>query len=64
MLATRALYQAGLDGTGTTIAIVDAYGSTTIAQDAPVRAGTRRPGWGRQTAGTSCTRSAEMTDRS
>jgi subtilase family serine protease len=28
------LYQAGLDGTGTTIAIVDAYGSTTIAQDA------------------------------
>jgi subtilase family serine protease len=28
------LYKAGLDGTGTTIAIVDAYGSTTIAQDA------------------------------
>ncbi|MBV8876991.1 MAG: S53 family peptidase, partial [Gammaproteobacteria bacterium] len=28
------LYQAGLDGSGTTIAIVDAYGSTTIAQDA------------------------------
>ena len=28
------LYQAGLDGTGTTIAIVDAFGSTTIAQDA------------------------------
>jgi subtilase family serine protease len=30
------LYQHGLDGTGTTIAIVDAYGSTTIAQDAAV----------------------------
>ena len=30
------LYQAGLDGTGTTIAIVDAYGSTTIAQDAQI----------------------------
>jgi len=30
------LYQAGLDGTGTTIAIVDAFGSTTIAQDAQV----------------------------
>ena len=28
------LYQAGLDGTGTTIAIVDAFGSTTIATDA------------------------------
>jgi len=28
------LYQAGLDGTGTTIAIVDAFGSTTIARDA------------------------------
>jgi subtilase family serine protease len=28
------LYQHGLNGTGTTIAIVDAYGSTTIAQDA------------------------------
>ncbi len=28
------LYQHGLDGTGTTIAIVDAYGSTTIAADA------------------------------
>jgi subtilase family serine protease len=28
------LYRAGLDGTGTTIAITDAYGSTTIAQDA------------------------------
>jgi subtilase family serine protease len=28
------LYQAGLDGRGTTIAIVDAYGSTTIAEDA------------------------------
>jgi subtilase family serine protease len=28
------LYQHGLDGTGMTIAIVDAYGSTTIAQDA------------------------------
>jgi subtilase family serine protease len=28
------LYRAGLDGSGTTIAIVDAYGSTTIAQDA------------------------------
>jgi subtilase family serine protease len=27
------LYQHGLDGTGTTIAIVDAYGSTTIATD-------------------------------
>jgi subtilase family serine protease len=27
------LYQKGLDGTGTTIAIVDAYGSTTIAYD-------------------------------
>jgi subtilase family serine protease len=27
------LYQKGLDGTGTTIAIVDAYGSTTIAGD-------------------------------
>jgi subtilase family serine protease len=27
------LYQHGLDGTGTTIAIVDAYGSTTIAND-------------------------------
>jgi subtilase family serine protease len=30
------LYQAGLNGTGTTIAIVDAYGSTTIATDAAV----------------------------
>jgi subtilase family serine protease len=30
------LYQAGLDGSGTTIAIVDAYGSTTIATDAQV----------------------------
>ena len=30
------LYRAGLDGRGTTIAIVDAYGSTTIAQDAQV----------------------------
>ncbi|HLQ09868.1 MAG TPA: S53 family peptidase [Steroidobacteraceae bacterium] len=30
------LYQAGLDGTGTTIAIVDAFGSTTIARDARV----------------------------
>jgi subtilase family serine protease len=28
------LYEAGLDGRGTTIAIVDAFGSTTIAQDA------------------------------
>ena len=28
------LYQHGLNGTGTTIAIVDAYGSTTIAHDA------------------------------
>jgi len=28
------LYQKGLDGSGTTIAIVDAYGSTTIAYDA------------------------------
>ena len=28
------LYQHGLNGAGTTIAIVDAYGSTTIAQDA------------------------------
>lgn len=28
------LYRAGLDGTGETIAIVDAYGSITIAQDA------------------------------
>jgi subtilase family serine protease len=27
------LYKAGLDGTGTTVAIVDAYGSTTIAAD-------------------------------
>lgn len=32
----NALYKAGLDGTGQTIAIVDAYGSTTIAQDAAV----------------------------
>ncbi len=30
------LYKAHLDGTGTTIAIVDAYGSTTIANDAAV----------------------------
>jgi subtilase family serine protease len=30
------LYQHGLDGTGMTIAIVDAYGSTTIAADAAV----------------------------
>ena len=30
------LYQHGLDGTGTTIAIVDAYGSTTIATDVQV----------------------------
>jgi subtilase family serine protease len=30
------LYQHGLDGTGMTIAIVDAFGSTTIAQDAAV----------------------------
>lgn len=30
------LYQHGLNGTGTTIAIVDAYGSTTIAHDAQV----------------------------
>ncbi len=30
------LYQRGLDGTGTTIAIVDAYGSTTIQNDAAV----------------------------
>ena len=30
------LYQHGLDGTGTTIAIVDAYGSTTIANDVQV----------------------------
>lgn len=30
------LYQHGLDGTGTTIAIVDAYGSTTIQNDAAV----------------------------
>jgi subtilase family serine protease len=28
------LYKSGIDGTGMTIAIVDAYGSTTIAQDA------------------------------
>ncbi|MDE2304401.1 MAG: S8/S53 family peptidase [Gammaproteobacteria bacterium] len=27
------LYQAGLDGTGETVAIVDAYGSTTVQQD-------------------------------
>jgi subtilase family serine protease len=30
------LYRAGLDGTGVTIAIVDAFGSTTIQQDAAV----------------------------
>jgi subtilase family serine protease len=30
------LYKHGLDGTGTTIAIVDAYGSTTIANDVAV----------------------------
>ena len=30
------LYKRGLDGTGTTIAIVDAYGSTTIATDVQV----------------------------
>jgi Predicted protease len=30
----NALYQAGLDGTGETIVITDAYGSRTIAQDA------------------------------
>jgi len=30
------LYQRGLDGAGTTIAIVDAYGSTTIANDVQV----------------------------
>lgn len=30
------LYKRGLDGTGVTIAIVDAYGSTTIARDAAV----------------------------
>ena len=30
------LYQAGLDGTGETIVITDAYGSATIAQDAEV----------------------------
>jgi Predicted protease len=30
----NALYQAGLDGTGQTIVITDAYGSRTIAQDA------------------------------
>ncbi|HXZ60873.1 MAG TPA: S53 family peptidase [Steroidobacteraceae bacterium] len=30
------LYSKGLDGTGVTIAIVDAYGSTTIARDAAV----------------------------
>lgn len=30
------LYNRGLDGTGTTIAIVDAYGSTTIANDVAV----------------------------
>ena len=30
------LYQKGLDGTGMTIAIVDAFGSTTIARDAAV----------------------------
>lgn len=29
----NALYREGLDGTGETVAIVDAYGSTTIAQD-------------------------------
>jgi subtilase family serine protease len=29
----NALFNAGLDGTGTTVAIVDAYGSTTIAND-------------------------------
>jgi subtilase family serine protease len=32
----NALYKAGLDGTGQTVAIVDAYGSTTIRQDAAV----------------------------
>jgi subtilase family serine protease len=30
------LYQAGLDGTGETVVITDAYGSSTIAQDAEV----------------------------
>jgi len=35
------LYQAGLDGTGTTIAIVDAFGSTTIAR----MRGSSRPPW-------------------
>jgi subtilase family serine protease len=29
----KQLYKAGLDGTGETVAIVDAYGSTTVAQD-------------------------------
>ena len=32
----KPLYQAGLDGTGETIVIVDAFGSQTIAQDAAV----------------------------
>jgi subtilase family serine protease len=32
----NSLYREGLDGTGTTIAIVDAYGSTTIANDLEV----------------------------
>lgn len=32
----KPLYQAGLDGTGETIVIVDAYGSPTIAEDAEV----------------------------
>jgi subtilase family serine protease len=32
----NAVYQAGFDGTGETIAITDAYGSPTIAQDAAV----------------------------
>jgi subtilase family serine protease len=32
----KPLYRAGLDGTGETIVIVDAYGSSTIAQDAEV----------------------------
>jgi subtilase family serine protease len=32
----KPLYQAGFDGTGETVVIVDAYGSATIAQDAEV----------------------------
>ena len=32
----KPLYQAGFDGTGETVVIVDAYGSTTIAQDSEI----------------------------